>query len=849
MSADFVAVTIGVGEEHRRLAEIAAAKMRLNTGLDTVILGDDEFRRCKLRDPNHLKFRIFDLVDAANVLYFDSDLFCLRPWDPRQFLRSLAWVAVRGFWFDERVEQLGRKFGFRDETFNGGFFIINRRKHHKVLQLAEKIQPADGLYDGFYSVDEMAFSVALRRLHVPIELLDRRYNWIQYGKGDLAADCDVVQAHACDAALRSQYYVGDELPASGNGIHSTNGAAVILEREIGGRVWHYERVGYDTRLMELRSDGTIGAGGGNAERYWYVSYSSDGEPQLVIGSVFDKTCVLDLRADGTWRGHWGIGERMPIRLRPTLRGTGIPREEEHRDQRHQRNGHVSEAAIRLGLLKPLSAGLAEPKPDADAQNPAVATNGLKPASRAIVTACDEPYFPGFQVLAHGLKGWPIFVFDLGLSERQRDWCHARGIELAEPPPEVVPRTIRGWQSWNKPFYLEASPYELSLWLDCDCVVVGSVAPLFEHVENQPLIMRHWDEVYANANKPELYEKRPVVGRFDSPRLLNAGVIGIRKGRDLDSAWYTHWCRIICDAARDAELRELISFWDEGALIWALQAAGQTNLATIRPEWDRFMFSDPIASPVKLWADVAKGGEDVIWHFAGVQKVWDNWRIVDSLLEDRSFEEPSPACALTPNPRAGERHEWTVDRRHIDWVYDLVISGRFATGLEIGSFNGAVSSAFIEAVNQRALGEAMFCDPNTQAGLFRMMSRCRYPERLRTYAGRSVDLLRKGSRYDFVFIDGNHGFSTVWEELELLLKSPPKCLMAHDTSSGAAGIPGCDGAAYLKWRLQTLPGYLCLEDNFLRTGERTERGLFLATTDREVFEMARESLAKRCPVVD
>src|SRR5579871_3578108 len=112
MSAEFVAVTIGVGEEHRRLAEMAAARMRLHTGLDTVIFGDDEFRNCKLRDPNHLKFRIFDLVDAENVLYFDSDLFCLRPWDPRQFVFSRSWVAVRGFWFDERVARLGRKFGF-----------------------------------------------------------------------------------------------------------------------------------------------------------------------------------------------------------------------------------------------------------------------------------------------------------------------------------------------------------------------------------------------------------------------------------------------------------------------------------------------------------------------------------------------------------------------------------------------------------------------------------------------------------------------------------------------------------------------------------------------------------------
>lgn len=840
MSADFVAVTIGVGDEHRRLAEIAATKMCQYTGLDTVILGDDEYRRCGVRDPNHLKFRIFDLVDAENVLYFDGDLFCLRPWDPRQFVFSRLWVAVRGFWFDERVAGLGRKFGFRDETFNGGFFIINRIRHEPVLRLAEKIQPDDGLFDGFFSVDEMALSIALTRLHVPVHLIDRRYNWIQYGRGDLAADCDVVLAHACDAGLRSQFYASDDLPASGSAVPVMSGVARQLERQIGGRAWQYERVGYDQRLMEFRADGTIGAGGGNAERYWYVTHAADCRPRLVIGSVFDKSCVLDLRDDGTWRGHWLIGERMPIRLRPTPTGTAVPRDAEKSPEDNAQNGEANGVACEP---------IAEQESNVAEAISNFSTNGAAGASRAVVTACDEPYFPGLQVLARGLKGSPMLVFDLGLSERQREWCLQRGIELADPPPAVFPRTIQGWQSWNKPFYLEASPYELSLWIDCDCVVVGSIAPLFEHVESQPLIMRHWDEIYANGNKPELYERRPVLERFDSPRLLNAGVIGVRKSRDLDSPWFTCWARLICDAAGDVGLRKLIAFWDEGALIWALQAAGQTNLATIRPEWDRFMFSEPMRTPAQFWERVARPGDDVIWHFAGVNKVWDNWRIGDFLLEERSFEPYAPTLDAKPDFVREPTPERGVAQRHVDWMFNILITGRFEAALAIGTMPGNVGSAFVEALNRNRLRQAVMCGAEGHPSLARAIGRCREPARLRTVNKSPVEIVQNGVRYDFLFVNGDLRFLAAWEMLEHLLESPARGVMIHGANTATAATADRDGLAYLKWKLQTLTGYQWLEDSLPRGDEKTERGMFFATNDRELFELARDAFLRLCPATD
>ena len=305
MAADFLAVTIGVGEPHCRLAELAAERMRRFSGLDVRILGDAEVRQTGVRDPNHLKFHLFDFANAENVLYFDSDAFCLRPWNPRQFEDSASWVAVRGFWFDAQVQRLGRTYGFGDDIIQGGWFLCNRTRHARVLRLAQALQPPDDRFDGFFNIDEIALSTALNRLDVPVRFLDRRYDWLQYGRGDLWHRAGVVIGHACDGNLRHDYLWGDlpEQPPAAPAV------------EFFDRSYWYRREGYDERLLEFRSDGTIGAGGGDAERYWFVRPDAAGR-YLVIGSVHDETCTLTEEAAGGWRGRWRRYEQMPVTLLP-----------------------------------------------------------------------------------------------------------------------------------------------------------------------------------------------------------------------------------------------------------------------------------------------------------------------------------------------------------------------------------------------------------------------------------------------------------------------------------------------------------------------------------------------------
>jgi len=327
MTAELLAVTIGIGAEHEALAAEAAQRMRRFTDVEVRILGRDELIRAGVGDPNHLKFHLFDLVDAENILYFDGDAFCLRPWNPRRWLNRAEWIAVRGFWFDPRVRRLGEIYGFGDETFNGGLFLINRRHHQRVLRLAQAIQPTDNRFPGLDNPDEIALSAALAALQVRIHFLDRRFNWIQYGRGDLAGRADVIVAHACHPELRRSYaepaqslfgaapLAEEPRNAKHDGQRTTNHGRVAGEvlPEFSDAVYIYDRVGYDVRPVYFRSDGTIGDGGGHAERY-YFGAQKDERVQLVIGSVQEETCTLSRDSDGVWRGRWSHHERMPIAL-------------------------------------------------------------------------------------------------------------------------------------------------------------------------------------------------------------------------------------------------------------------------------------------------------------------------------------------------------------------------------------------------------------------------------------------------------------------------------------------------------------------------------------------------------
>ena len=94
------------------------------------------------------------------------------------------------------------------------------------------------------------------------------------------------------------------------------------------------------------------------------------------------------------------------------------------------------------------------------------------------------------------NSYPVLFADFGLSETAKTFCKERGTLLSiddfpfekEPSPSTrqawekdYGKTI--WESrpvwFKKPLALISSPFEKTLWLDIDCKVQGSLAPLFK----------------------------------------------------------------------------------------------------------------------------------------------------------------------------------------------------------------------------------------------------------------------------------------------------------------------------------------------------------------------------------
>src|SRR5208283_4500886 len=105
----------------------------------------------------------------------------------------------------------------------------------------------------------------------------------------------------------------------------------------------------------------------------------------------------------------------------------------------------------------------------------------------VVTACDAAFFPGAQMLWFSLRGeYPLALFDLGLHPEQVAWCRGR-MRVLPCGEGLIPRGVEGWQTWNKPCYIERSPFRCPLWLDADCLVVAPLEPLFVRAEQGPFV--------------------------------------------------------------------------------------------------------------------------------------------------------------------------------------------------------------------------------------------------------------------------------------------------------------------------------------------------------------------------
>jgi hypothetical protein len=443
-----VAVTIGVGP-YAHLAQLAARELGARTGLRTVVLGDREFEGSGFEWPHYLKFRLFDLIDAENLLYFDADIVCLEAWDPRAYFGSPAVVAVREGMV-EVVRRESAEWGVpSEEHFNSGMMILNRRHHLQLLNHAESLRSLRPtcLYE------QLPLNAARVRLGVPVKLLDRRYNWVGFGESTLSNQMPVVMAHKLVPGrpdINTRYLSGDyELAPPRITLNEAEA------RRLCGSAITYSRGDGSRSALRLRDDGTVlPAADPAGPGYWFVE-DVKGRPTLALAA---ETAVLG-RFVQTVDGLW------------TSTATGDPAR------------CVNESVYKKVTLTEHNAR-------------SMADEFLRSAppwpedrfrGRGIVMCSGDKYFPSAWVCIRMLRHlgcelpielWQLSEQELGAPLRRLLEPYAvRCVDASEVRQRHPVRQLNGWEL--KPYAMLHSAFEEVLWLDADNVPVRDPTFLFD----------------------------------------------------------------------------------------------------------------------------------------------------------------------------------------------------------------------------------------------------------------------------------------------------------------------------------------------------------------------------------
>ena len=313
MNKNMLAVTIGVGPEGDELAPMAAKLVEKNLGLETRILNADHYRRSGCDHICFLKLDLFDLFpDVENILYFDADLMFIRPWEPMRFVDRAEFIGVRDINYASwiRSDCAAHRIPSND-YINAGLFIANRTHHTTMFELAKQLAPnrQGELYD------QTVLNWARVLLDIPALHLSKLLNWVSY-RSELHARrlFPVIGAHLKYREPAEKKFLHYLAQVDSSTPCLIGDRDLEAEAQIGDKLWFYDRIDHDHRLVQLLSDNTVGFGMAQCEQYWFVESQTSG-PELVICSDQGITCRLRQASHDRWKGRWLIGEKMEVELR------------------------------------------------------------------------------------------------------------------------------------------------------------------------------------------------------------------------------------------------------------------------------------------------------------------------------------------------------------------------------------------------------------------------------------------------------------------------------------------------------------------------------------------------------
>lgn len=289
-------ITVGTGR-FKEMALHAAARVNAMTGLPVRVLGEQELAASGLPDPKYLRFRLFDWTNDDDVMYFDADMVCLTPWNPVAFRDPLAVVAVRDIMSPAILADAASLGISASDYFNAGLFIVHRSRHLHWLRASEhRLLNCPDLR--FF--DQSALNMVRSELHLPLRLLDRRFNWVRFGEGGLCNRLPVFMAHRLlpdDDATTLAFYANRYSPPLHHDIIINDAATASLA----GTHFTYGHDDSPMLSLFLRSDGTIAPIGNPVDvQYWFIQTRAC-KLVLTLTSQTDIVEELYHSPDGSWR--------------------------------------------------------------------------------------------------------------------------------------------------------------------------------------------------------------------------------------------------------------------------------------------------------------------------------------------------------------------------------------------------------------------------------------------------------------------------------------------------------------------------------------------------------------------
>ncbi len=240
----------------------------------------------------------------------------------------------------------------------------------------------------------------------------------------------------------------------------------------------------------------------------------------------------------------------------------------------------------------------------------------------VVTITDEKFYRGTLLLItslYRLNFTDICVFNFGLSDDKREVLGGL-CQVIDEQGSSIPH-VKDWRYWYKPFCIMKSPFQKTLWLDSDIVVLCGIDEMFQRIEDRFQVFSDIHAPTMAKNGGGLYKHCPPKHKPDNT-VLNAGVIGLDLLRDKNIL--DMWTSFILKAVEDKKITEYVRWWDQGALLWTYWNSRAFEISREAKTWNRpanrrkkYDYTDEIYDEIQCH----NAGANIV-HWMGQPKLTD-----------------------------------------------------------------------------------------------------------------------------------------------------------------------------------------------------------------------------------